>query len=133
MSPFVLLLLGMLIVVAGIVLSPATASAHTGFELSTPAEGTTIDEPVSLVTIVFTGEATPVGDQFIALTPDGVLQEASSFATVDDKIFSITFDPALSGGQVGIRWNVQAADAHPIEGSFSFTVTAWVGSPSHSQ
>jgi copper transport protein len=116
--------IGVLLVVAGLVLAPATASAHTGFELSTPAEGTTIDEPVSLVTIVFTGEATPVGDQFIALTPDGVLQEAASIATVDDKIFSIIFDPPLAGGQVGIRWNVQAADAHPIEGAFSFTVNA---------
>lgn len=83
-----------------------------------------MDEPVSLVTIVFTGEANPVGDQFVALTPDGVVQVAASFVTVDDKIFSITFDPPLAGGRVGIRWNVQAADAHPIEGAFSFTVAA---------
>lgn len=83
-----------------------------------------MDEPVSLVTIVFTGEANPVGDQFVALTPDGVVQVAASFVTVDDKTFSVTFDPPLAGGRVGIRWNVQAADAHPIEGAFSFTVAA---------
>ncbi|MFT7395240.1 MAG: copper transport protein, partial [Candidatus Azotimanducaceae bacterium] len=88
------------------------------------ADGAAMDEPVSLVTVVFTGEANPVGDQFVALTPDGVVQAAASFATVDDKIFSITFDPPLAGGQVGIRWNVQAADAHPIKGAFSFTVKA---------
>jgi copper transport protein len=116
--------IGVLVVAAGLVLGPATASAHTGFQSSTPAEGAAMDEPVSLVTIVFTGEANPVGDQFVALTPDGVVQAAASFVTVDDKIFSITFDPPLAGGQVGIRWNVQAADAHPIEGAFSFTVTA---------
>jgi copper transport protein len=115
---------GVLVVAAGLVLVPARASAHTGFQSSTPAEGTAIDEPVSLVTIVFTGEANPVGDQFVALTPDGVLQVAASFATIDNKIFSITFDPPLAGGQVGIRWNVQAADAHPIEDAFSFTVNA---------
>ena len=116
--------IGVLVVAAGLVLVPATASAHTGFQSSTPAEGAAIDEPVSLVTIVFTGEANPVGDQFVALTPSGVVQAAASFVTVDDKIFSITFDPPLAGGQVGIRWNVQAADAHPIEGAFSFTVNA---------
>jgi copper transport protein len=116
--------IGVLVVAAGLVLSPTTASAHTGFQSSTPAEGTAIDEPVSLVTIVFTGEANPVGDQFVALTPDGVVQAAASFTNIDDKIFSITFDPPLAGGQVGIRWNVQAADAHPIEGAFSFTVNA---------
>jgi copper transport protein len=116
--------IGVLVVAAGLVLVPATASAHTGFQSSTPAEGAAMDEPISLVTIVFTGEANPVGDQFVALTPDGVVQAAASFATVDDKIFSITFEPPLAGGQVGIRWNVQAADAHPIKGAFSFTVTA---------
>ncbi|MFT7394734.1 MAG: methionine-rich copper-binding protein CopC, partial [Candidatus Azotimanducaceae bacterium] len=82
--------IGVLVVAAGLVLVPATASAHTGFQSSTPADGAAMDEPVSLVTVVFTGEANPVGDQFVALTPDGVVQAAASFATVDDKIFSIT-------------------------------------------
>lgn len=99
-------------------------SAHTGFESSTPSEGAVIEAPVELVTIVFTGEATPVGDEFIALTPDGVLQEPVSIETLDDKLFSIGFDPPLAGGQIGLRWNVQAADSHPIEGAFSFTVSA---------
>ena len=116
--------LATLLAVFLVLIAPTTASAHTGFESSTPAEGETISEPVSLVTIVFTGEATPVGDEFIALTPDGVLQKAASIETVDDKIFSVRFDPPLAGGQVGIRWNVQAADAHPIEGAFAFTVDA---------
>ena len=116
--------IGVLIALVGAVVNPTTALAHTGFESSTPAEGGVVDEPVELVTIVFTGEATPVGDEFIALTPAGVVQEPVSVTTVDDKIFSIRFDPALAGGQVGIRWNVQAADAHPIEGAFAFTVSA---------
>ncbi|MGB3737533.1 MAG: CopD family protein [Ilumatobacter sp.] len=120
---------GVLIALVGTVLNPATVSAHTGFESSTPSEGGSVDEPVELITIVFTGEATPVGDQFIALTPDGVVQEPVNVATVDDKIFSIRFDPALAGGEIGIRWNVQAADAHPIEGAFAFTVNAPASTP----
>jgi copper transport protein len=116
--------IGVLIVVVGTLLSPATASAHTGFQSSTPAEGGIIGEPVELVTVVFTGEATPVGDEFIALTPQGVVQKPVSITTLDNKIFSIRFDPALAGGRIGLRWNVQAADAHPIEGAFAFTVNA---------
>ncbi len=114
----VLLALGVSVVGHGI------ARAHTGFESSTPSAGAAIDEPVELVTIVFTGEAIPVGDEFVALTADGVLQEPAVVETLDNKLFSIRFDPPLTGGQVGIRWNVQAADAHPIEGAFSFTVNA---------
>jgi copper transport protein len=114
----VLLALGLSIVGSG------TASAHTGFESSTPSDGGAIDEPVELVTIVFTGEANPVGDEFVALTAQGALQEPVSVETLDNKLFSIRFNPPLAGGQVGIRWHVQAADAHPIEGAFSFTVNA---------
>jgi copper transport protein len=101
-----------------------TVSAHTGFDSSTPSDGAVIDAPVDLVTIVFTGEATPVGDEFVALTSDGVLHTPINVGTVDNKLFSIRFDPPLAGGQVGLRWNVKAADAHPIEGAFSFTVNA---------
>ncbi|MFW2333987.1 copper resistance CopC family protein, partial [Ilumatobacter sp.] len=113
-----------LLVIFSSIVTSGTASAHTGFESSTPSDGAATDAPVELVTIVFTGEATPVGDEFVALTPDGVLQQPSNVETLDNKLFSIRFDPPLAGGQVGIRWNVQAADAHPIEGAFSFTVNA---------
>jgi copper transport protein len=99
-------------------------AAHTGFDSSTPSNGATVDGPVGIVTLLFTGEATPVGDEFVALTAAGELQEPTSVTTVDNKLFSANFDPPLAGGQIGIRWNVHAADAHPIEGAFSFLVTA---------
>lgn len=113
---------GLLIWLIGTFAFPMTVGAHTGFGSSTPSSGSTIEEPVDLVTIVFTGESTPVGDEFIALTPEGLVQQAASIETLDNKVFSVRFDPPLAGGQVGIRWNVQAADAHPIEGAFAFTV-----------
>jgi methionine-rich copper-binding protein CopC len=114
--------IGLLLGLGAAFAAPTTVSAHTGFESSTPSSGSEIEEPVDLVTIVFTGESTPVGDEFIALTPAGIVQQAASFETVDNKVFSVRFDPPLAGGQVGVRWNVQAADAHPIEGAFAFTV-----------
>lgn len=36
----------------------------------------------------------------------------------------LRFDEPLAGGDIGLRWMVAAPDAHPIGGSFSFTVTA---------
>ena len=105
-------------------MSPGTAQAHTGFESSTPADGSTVDQPVEVLTISFTGEANPVGEEFVALTPAGVIQAPVNVETADQRLFTIRFDPPLAGGQVGIRWHVQAADAHPIEGAFSFTVNA---------
>lgn len=121
--------LAVLIALTVSIFGAGTASAHTGFESSTPSDGVATDAPVELVTIVFTGEANPVGDKFVALTPDGVLQEPVSAETLDNKLFSLRFDPPLAGGQVGLRWSVQAADAHPIEGAFSFTVSAPAPTP----
>ena len=110
--------------VASMLFGAAPASAHTGFESSTPADLSTVEAPVELVTISFTGPATPTGEGFVALNASGVLQEPVSVSTLDDQIFTIRFDPPLAGGQVGIRWSVQAPDTHPIEGAFSFTVNA---------
>lgn len=101
-----------------------SAAAHTGFESSTPAAGDIVAEPVTEVTIVFTGLATPVGEEFVALDPTGVIRAPDTVATDDDMTFRLEFDPPLTGGAIGIRWEVQAPDAHPIVGAFSFTVTA---------
>jgi len=116
--------LAVLSIMLAVVAPTGRVAAHTGFESSTPSDNSIVEEPVVIVTLLFTGEATPVGEEFVALTASGELQEPISANTLDDKLFSLTFDPPLAGGQIGIRWNVQAADAHPIEGAFSFTVSA---------
>ena len=100
------------------------AAAHTGFESSSPADGEVVDVAVSEVVVRFTGEATVVGDGFTILDPDGLVRSPSSVTTEDNKVFVLHFEPPLAGGSVGVRWMVQAQDAHPIDGAFSFTVSA---------
>ena len=119
------LVTGIVVVLTG----PTAASAHTGFESSTPGDGEVLAEPVSEVAIAFTGAAIPVGDKFTALDSSGQVREPSEVTTDDGKTFVLTFEPALAGGQVGVRWSVQAPDAHPIDGSFVFTVTSPAPTP----
>jgi copper transport protein len=109
-------------VVLLVLFGAGSALAHTSFESSSPADGAVFDAPVSVVTVSFTNPATPVGDEFVALDSSGQIRTPTSVTDTDGRIFELTFDPALSGGEVGIRWKVQAGDAHPIEGAFSFTV-----------
>ncbi|MFW2382160.1 MAG: CopD family protein [Acidimicrobiales bacterium] len=112
-------------VVAGVLLLIASpALAHTGFESSSPADGDVVDQPVSQITLTFTGEANPVGDGFEVLDADGIIRVPDSVTTADNLTWTLRFDDPLVGGMVGVRWNVVAPDAHPIEGSFSFTVSA---------
>jgi methionine-rich copper-binding protein CopC len=101
------------------------ASAHTSFEESSPANGETVAEPVSAITLRFSGTSEYGDDAFSILTPDGVVRIPTSVSpSADQKVFELNFDPPIAGGQIGVRWAVNAPDAHPIDGSFSFTVTA---------
>lgn len=125
---FSLRLLGALILAASTVVFFANpAAAHTGFESSEPSDGSTVDQPIEIITLVFSGEAEPTGDGFQILDSSGAVREPTQATTVDGLTWTLRFDPALVGGTVGVRWMVKAPDAHPIEGSFSFTTTAPAG------
>lgn len=110
--------------VAGLAVGGETVRAHTDFAGSTPSAGDVIADPVEVVTLSFTGAAEETGDGFVVLDASGQIRRPSSVSTPDDMVFTLTFDPPLTGGQIGVRWNVRAPDGHPIEGAFAFTVTA---------
>jgi copper transport protein len=120
-------LVGLLIAVVlsalGIATGASTVSAHTSFAGSTPANGSTVAAPVSEILIEFTNPSTEAGDGFVVLDPTGRIREPSTVTTDDGRVFRLGFDPALTGGEVGVRWSVRAGDAHPIEGSFSFRIS----------
>jgi len=114
-----------LLVAFVVLLSAASpASAHTGFESSSPGDGQTIDQPVAEISLTFSGEATPAGEGFVVLDPSGVIREPDEVISADNLTWTLRFDEPLAGGVVGVRWQVAAPDAHPIDGSFSFTVSA---------
>lgn len=118
------LLGALLLAVTSVVVLANPAAAHTGFESSEPSDGSTVDQPIEIITLVFSGEAEPTGDGFQILDSSGAVREPTQATTADGLTWTLRFDPALVGGTVGVRWMVKAPDAHPIEGSFSFTTTA---------
>ena len=97
-------------------------SAHTDFDGSEPSDGAVFDGPLSTVTVNFTNPAVESGDGFQLLEPDGTVRDPDSLDTSDGTSFVASFDPPLDAGTYGFRWEVQAGDAHPIEGSFQFEV-----------
>jgi copper transport protein len=117
------LTVGLLLALAGLFLLAAPASAHTGFESSDPADGASLEAPVEVITLVFTGPAEPTGDGFQVLDPTGELRQPTDATTDDGSSWVLRFDPPVAGGVAGVRWMVKAPDAHPIDGSFSFTVS----------
>jgi len=100
----------------------ASVSAHTDFVASVPADGATVDGPLSSITVEFTNPAVESGDGFRLLEPDGTVRIPQAVDPTDGTAFVVSFDPALEAGTYGFRWEVQAGDAHPIQGAFQFTV-----------
>ncbi len=121
-QPVLVAVVGLMVALFGVGISAGTVSAHTSFDSSMPANGAVLAEPVDEILIAFTNPATEAGDGFVVLDPSGQVRVPSAVSTDDGKVFRLSFDPPLDGGQVGVRWSVRAGDAHPIEGSFSFTV-----------
>lgn len=101
-----------------------TTFAHTDFESSSPSDGETVTGPVSQITVTFTNPAVAAGEGFSALDSSGAVRMPTSIEVVDDRVFVLTFDPPLAAGPVAVRWEVRAGDAHPIDGSFTFTSTS---------
>jgi copper transport protein len=98
------------------------ASAHTDFVGSTPADGAEVDGPLDEIVVEFTNPAVVSGSGFEVLGPEGTLIEPTVDPT-DGRRFVLTFGETLGAGEYGVRWEVQAGDAHPLSGSFRFTIT----------
>lgn len=113
-----------LLAVATVLLGPVVpVLAHTEFESSAPADQEIVEAPVSEISVVFTLPVTIVGNGFEVLDPDGDII-TPRVETSDDTVFTIILDEPLTGGDVGVRYEVEAEDGHVLAGGFSFTVSA---------
>ena len=79
--------------------------------------------PLDQVIVDFTNPANVAGEGFELLDPSGTVRTPTMIDPTDGTSFVLRFDPPLTAGTYGVRWRVQAGDAHPIEGSFTFQVT----------
>jgi copper resistance protein C len=115
--------LALLVSIGVITVAPGRALAHTELDFSLPANGTTVGDPVSEISVGFTDQVALVGNGFEVHDPQGNL--LTPFVVTDnDKVFRFQLDPPLAGGLVVVDYHVRAIDGDVQEGSFSFTAAA---------
>ncbi|MBP2457292.1 methionine-rich copper-binding protein CopC [Clavibacter michiganensis] len=122
------------------------ASAHDYLVSSSPAAGSTIDQPPSEVTLTFndvildlgtsggdasTGSASAAGGSSIVQVtgPDA---QGTHFETgcATNAGRTVSVPVALGGsGQYTVTWRVVSADGHPVSDSIAFTYQAPAGAP----
>ena len=108
-------LLGLAVAVA-----PALAFAHSKSEATTPADGATVtevselsmrfDDPMRIISVTLTS---PDGD--IEIERETGMDPATEFRALPME--------ELAPGSYRFDWRGMASDGHPMQGSFSFTVT----------
>ncbi|WP_433271817.1 copper resistance CopC family protein [Actinosynnema sp. CS-041913] len=100
------------------------ASAHTELLSSDPADGATLPQPPSRLTLTFS-EPVPAESATVTVTvPDGT-QWKSGEASVSGATLTVpvTPDPAPPGQYV-LNWQVVALDGDYVSGSTTFSLTA---------
>ena len=101
---------------------PTPVGAHTGLESSQPAEGETVSEPVSAISLTFNRPVEPAGSGLTVFDGRGVEHRPDSLSSADSQTWLLEFEPPLAGGEYEVWWRVTAEDGHIVEGAFRFTV-----------
>jgi len=117
---------GLLAAVAALCVATPVAEAHTDVEYTVPAADEQVAEPVTMITVAFGDPVRVVGDGFEVFTPDEQTIQPGFF-TDDDMVYVLTVPEPLSGGVVGVRYEVTAEDGHVLSDAFTFTVAAATG------
>jgi copper transport protein len=127
MRRFLLALVASLAVVA---LAPGSALAHNSLDGSSPATGAVLDAPPTEIVWTFANDV-PLETLTVTLTDQtGVRTELpGSVHGPSGPKEVVTPLPALSAGEVSVRWRLVGADGHPITDSISFTINAVPAAP----
>ncbi len=105
----------------------APAAAHDQLVSTSPADGAVLDSPPALVELTFSNAVADLGS--VLVVEDAVGQPVQDAPpTIDGTVVRSPLPPDVGLGTYVVRWRVVAQDGHPIEGSFTFTVSDAVGS-----
>lgn len=99
--------------------SASTATAHDSLASSNPSTGAALETAPEKATLVFTGDLTEIGAALLLEGPDG--QNRPLTPAVSGREVTAALPSGLSGRQ-RLKWRVVSSDGHPIEGVVEFTV-----------
>jgi copper resistance protein C len=94
--------------------------AHTHLTSTNPADGETITEPLTEITLTFEGQIEQ-GSTLELTDADNEAVELKGIS-VADGVITGTLENPLDNGSYLVKWSSISADGHPLEGEFTFAV-----------
>jgi putative copper export protein/methionine-rich copper-binding protein CopC len=114
------------ILVLALALLPAQARAHLKLSSSSPAQGDTVRQPVSQITLTFTDA---VDESFLTVSildafgrELGVAMNVHPIGASPSKQYMVMLDTPLAGGAFTVKWKSVGEDGHAVTGMFDFLV-----------
>lgn len=102
------------------VLGAVPANAHAGLVGTEPSAKATLSSAPETVSMTFSEN---VGSAFVAVTaPDGSSIKTTDVTAVDRTVTAAVADVGMRG-RFSVSFRVVSADSHPVDGTFTYTVT----------
>lgn len=114
-----------LAVVSAFGLAAPQAQAHSALTDSTPADGATVTESLSEVSLVFNEPVQSDYSQVAVLDQDDNEYQDGDPSTVGETVTQKVSD--LPGGDYTISYRIVSADGHPVSGEIKFTIAGGGG------
>jgi len=108
--------------IACVLLFSNNVLAHTGLESSTPAQGTTVTEKISEITLSFLTKIEKTSSFTLTNSSDEEIKVED--ITVNDHLLTGNITESLVNGVYQINWKIIGADGHPMEGVIDFVLDA---------
>lgn len=122
LTPLTAVVVALLLAFAGMLLTSGPAAAHDQVTGSDPVDGATMAQVPEEVAVTFTGNPQGIGSEVQVIDSDGTDWATGEVKIVDNQAIQ-PLKPGAPAGDYTVNWRVVSADAHPIEGSFTFTAT----------
>jgi len=103
-------------------LMAGAAYAHALLDRASPAVGSEVSSPPSMVTLTYTEPVEPLFSTVRVTNGSGArMDEGKPVAQDDGRVLSVKLKPLLPGSY-SVEWHVTSVDTHKTKGHFTFTV-----------
>lgn len=118
-------LLGTLVLTFAALAPAGRASAHTELESTSPVADSTVNQPVTLISLTFSDPIEPTATALQLFDEQGQPVAIGPVARSDDgATLSTQLAAPLANGRYGVLWQVVSGDGHTLSDSFEFVVDA---------
>ena len=120
-SGFAAAVVAVLALCAGLLVTASPAAAHDELTGSTPADGEVLQAAPDAVELTFSNVPAAIGSEVRVLDAEGTDWAEGDVRILDNAATQKLRSGAPAGSYI-VQWRVVSSDAHPIEGSFGFSV-----------